>query len=158
MVQDVIVTAILIIASVIAVVAFVDAVIPSVHDLSNSFNSLANNKGDQYKTAIAIVSVYPEGNNVTVWIKNVGTTDIPLSQVNYCDFFVYSSSNYWNPVFESNSTPSWNYALVNGNGNTWNTGQTIQASINLDTLPINTTYQIKCSLYNGVSALDIFST
>jgi flagellar protein FlaG len=83
MVQDVIVTAILIIASVIALVAFVDAVIPSVHGLSNSFNSLANNIGDQYKTAIAIVSVYSEGNNVTVWIKNVGTTDIPLSQVNY---------------------------------------------------------------------------
>ena len=158
MVQEVIVTAILIIASVIAAVAFVDAVIPSVYDLSNSYNSLADNIGDQYKTAIAIVSVYPEGNNVTVWIKNVGTTDIPLSQVNYCDFFVYSSSNYWNPVFESNSTPSWNYSLVNGNGSTWDPGQTIQASINLDTLPIDTTYQMKCSLYNGVSALDMFST
>jgi archaeal flagellar protein FlaG len=157
MVQEVIVTSILIIASVIAVVAFVDAVIPSVYDLSNSYNSLANNMGDQYKTAIAIVYVYPEGNNVTVWIKNVGTTDIPLSQVNYCDFFVYSSTNYWNPIFGSNSTPSWNYMLVNGNGSTWNPEQTIQASINLDSLPSNTTYQIKCSLYNGVSATDKFS-
>jgi flagellar protein FlaG len=158
MVQDVIVTAILIIASVIALVAFVDAVIPSVHGLSNSFNSLANNIGDQYKTAIAIVSVYPEGNNVTVWMKNVGSTDIPLTQVHFCDFFVYSSSNYWNPVFGSNLTPSWNYTLVNGNGSTWNPGQTIQASLNLDTLPSNTTYQVKCSIYNGVSSSDIFST
>jgi flagellar protein FlaG len=158
MVQEVIVSAILIIASVIAVVAFVDAVIPSVYDLSNSYNSLANNMEDHFKTAIEIVFTYPEGNNVTVWIKNIGSTNIPLSELNHCDFYVLSSSNYWNPVFGSNSTPSWNYTLVNGNGSTWNPGQTIQASIYFDTLSRNSIYQTKFFLYNGVSASDIFST
>jgi Archaebacterial flagellin. len=158
MVQEVVVTAILIIASVIAVVAFVNTVIPSVYDLSNSYNYLANNMGDQFKTAIDIVFINPEGNNVTVWIKNIGSTNIPLSELNHCDFFVLSSSKYWNPLLGSNSTPSWNYILVNGNGSTWNPGQTIQASMNFDTLPSNSTYQVKFSLYNGVSASDIFST
>lgn len=159
MVDQVVVTAILIIASVIAVVAFVDAVIPSVYDLSNSFNSFANNIGDQYQTAIAVVFVYPQGNNVTIWMKNVGSTDIPFSKVNCSDFFVYSSSNSWHPVFESNLTPSWNYVLVNGNGgDMWVPKETIQVSIHLDSLSSNTTYQVKCSLYNGVSSLDVFST
>ena len=74
MAKEVIVTAILIISSVIAVVAFVNAIIPSVYDLSNSYNSLANNMGDQLKTDIEIVFIHPDGNNVSVWIKNVGST------------------------------------------------------------------------------------
>jgi len=159
MVDQVIVTAIIIIASVIAVVTFVDAVIPSVFDLSNSCNSLANNIGDRFQTTIAIVYVYPQGNNVTVWLKNVGSADIPLTEINYSDFFVYTSSNSLYPVFGSYSTPSWNYKFVNGDGgDMWKPGQTIQASINLDSLSSNTTYQVKCSLYNGVSSSYVFST
>ena len=130
MAKEVIVTAILLIASVIAVVAFVDAIIPSVYDLSNSYSSLADNMGDQFKTAIDIVFIYPNpaGNNVSVWVKNVGSTNIPLSKLRYCDIFVLSSSNYWNPRFESSTSPSWNYTLVNGkSGDTWNRGETIKA-------------------------------
>jgi flagellar protein FlaG len=162
MAKEVIVTAILLIASVVAVVAFVDAIIPSVYDLSNSYSSLADNMGDQFKTAIDIVFIYPDqsGNNVSVWIKNVGSTNIPLSKLRYCDIFVLSSSNYWNPRFESGTTPSWNYTIVNGNdGDTWNRGETIKATIYFDNgnLPSNTT-QITFFLYNGVSASDKFST
>jgi flagellar protein FlaG len=160
MAKEVIVTAILLIASVVAVVAFVDAIIPSVYDLSNSYSSLADNMGDQFKSAIDIVFIYPDpsGNNVSVWVKNVGSTNIPLSKLRYCDIFVLSSSNYWNPRFESSTTPSWNYTLVNGNGDTWNRGETIKASIYFDngSLPSNTT-QITFFLYNGVSASDKFS-
>ena len=160
-----IVTAILLIASVVSVVAFVDAVIPSVYDLSNSYSSLADNLGEQFKTAIDIVFIYPkpaENNTsvVSVWIKNVGSTNIPLSKLRYSDVFVLSSSNYWNPGFESSTRPSWNYTLVNGNGgDTWNRGETIKVSIYFDTgsLPRNTTTQMTFFLYNGVSASDKFS-
>ena len=161
MAKEVIVTAILLIASVIAVVAFVNAVIPSVYDLSNSYSSLADNMGDQFKTAIDIVFIYPNpaGNNVSVWIKNVGSTNIPLSKLGYCDIFVLSSSYYWNHRFESSTLQSWNYTVVNGNdGDTWNRGETIKATIYFDnvSLPSNTT-QITFFLYNGVSASDKFS-
>lgn len=165
MAKEVIVTAILLIASVIAVVAFVDAVIPSVYDLSNSYSSLANNLGDQFKTAIDIVFVHPDPpvNNisvVSVWVKNVGSTNIPLSKLQYSDVFVLSSSNYWNPSFESSTRPSWNYTIVNGNGgDTWNRGETLKASLYFDSgsLPSNTTTQVTFFLYNGVSASDKFS-
>jgi flagellar protein FlaG len=162
MAKEVIVTAILLIASIIAVVAFVDAVIPSVYDLSNSYSSLADHMGDQFKTAIDIVFIYPNpaGNSVSVWIKNIGSTDIPLSKLNYSDIFVLSSSNYWNPGFKSNTSPWWNYTVVNGNGgDSWNRGETIKVSIYFDnvSLPSNTTTQITFFLYNGVSASDKFS-
>jgi archaeal flagellar protein FlaG len=159
MAKEVIVTAILIISSVIAAVAFVNAIIPSVYDLSNSYGSLANSMGEQFKTDIDIVFIYPDpiGNNVSVWIKNVGSENIPLSKLRYCDFFVLSSSKYWNPGFESGSAPSWNYTLVNGNeSDTWNRGETIKASIYFDSLPKNS-YQITFFLYNGISASDEFS-
>jgi len=162
MAKEVIVTAILIISSVVAVVAFVNAIIPSVYDLSYSYKSLAANTEDQFKTAIEIIFVYPEPEtepgeyNVYVWIKNVGSTNIPLSQLNKSDIFVLSPSNYSNPGFESDSLPSWNYTLVNKNGDTWNRGETLKASIHFDDLTSNT-YQITFFLYNGVSASDKFS-
>jgi archaeal flagellar protein FlaG len=156
MAKEVIVTAILIIASVVAVVAFVNAIIPSVYDLSHSYSSLANNMGDQFRTSVDIVFVYPEDNNVSVWIKNIGSENIPFEKLKYCDFFILSSSKIWNPTFESGS-PSWNYTLVNGDGdNTWNSGETIKTSIYFDSLPSNS-YQITFFLYNGVSASDEFS-
>ncbi len=156
MAKEVIVTAILIISSVIAVVAFVNAIIPSVYDLSNSYNSLANNMGDQLKTAIEIVFIHPDGNNVSVWIKNVGSTNIPISQLRYSDIFILSPSGYSNPVFESTSKPSWNCTLANGNDDTWNRGETLNVSINFDTLQTGN-YQMTFFLYNGVSASDKFS-
>ena len=161
MAKEVIVTAILVIASVIAVVVFVNAILPSINELSYSYGSLADSMGDQFKTAIDIVFIYPDpaANSVSVWIKNIGSTNIPLSKLRYCDIFVLSSSKYWNPRFESNTTSSWNYTVVNGNGgDTWNRGETIKASIyfNNESFPSNTT-QITFFLYNGVSASDKFS-
>jgi flagellar protein FlaG len=156
MAKEVITTAILLMASVIAVVAFVNAVIPSVYDLSSSYGSIARNMGDQLKTDIDIIFIYPEGNTVSVWIKNVGSSDIPLSQLNYSDFFVLSPSSYWNPGFESGSNPSWDYTLMNRGGDTWNRGETIKAELTFDTLPSNA-YQVTFFLYNGVSASDKFS-
>lgn len=157
MAKEVIVTAILIISSVIAVVAFVNAIIPSVYDLSHSYNSLANNMGDQLKTDIEIVFIHPDGNNVSVWIKNVGSTSIPLSQLRYSDIFILSPSGYSNPVFQSTTSyPSWNCTLVNGNDDTWNRGETLNVSVNFDTLQTGN-YQMTFFLYNGVSASDKFS-
>lgn len=154
--NEVITSAILIIVSVIAAVSFVNAILPSVYGLSDSYNSVARNMEDQFKTDVEIIFIYPEGNHVSVWIKNVGSSNIPLSQLQHCDIFILSSSNYWNPGFESNSTPSWEYTLENGVGDAWDHGETIKAAIELDALPSDI-YQITFFLYNGVSTSDTFS-
>ena len=155
--KEVITSAILIIVSVIAAVTFVNAILPSVYGLSESYSSVSRNMEDQFRTDIDIIFIYPEGNNVSVWVKNVGSSNIPLSQLQLCDVFILSSSNYWNPGFEANSTPSWECTLENGDGDTWNRGETIKAAIELDSLPSDI-YQITFFLYNGVSTSDTFST
>ncbi|HIH74271.1 MAG TPA: hypothetical protein HA306_03105 [Methanosarcina sp.] len=154
--KEVITSAILVIVSVIAAVAFVNAILPSVYGLSDSYSSVARNMEDQFKTDIDIIFIYPDGDNVYVWIKNVGSSNIPLSQLQYCDVFIMSSSGYWNPEFESVSNPSWEFTLENGDGDTWNRGETIKASIKLDNLPSDI-YKITFFLYNGVSTSDTFS-
>lgn len=154
--KEVIASAILMIVSVIAAVAFVNAILPSVYGLSDSYNSIASNMEDQFKTDIDIIFIYPDGNNVSIWIKNVGSSNIPLSQLQFSDIFMMSSSSYWNPVFESASAPSWKYTLENGGGDTWNRGETIKATITLDSLPSDI-YKITFFLYNGVSTSDTFS-
>jgi flagellar protein FlaG len=155
--KEVITSAILVIVSVIAAVTFVNAILPSVYGLSESYSSVSRNMEDQFRTDIDIIFIYPDGNNVSVWVKNVGSSNIPLSQLQLCDVFILSSSNYWNPGFESNSTPSWECTLENGDGDTWNRGETIKAAIELDYLPSDI-YQITFFLYNGVSTSDTFST
>jgi len=155
--KEVITSAILVIVSVIAAVAFVNAILPSVYGLSESYSSVARSMEDQFKTDIDIIFIYPDGNSVSVWIKNVGSSNIPLSQLQFCDVFIMSSSGYWNPGFESASNPSWDFTLENGDGDTWDRGETIKASITLDNLPSDL-YQITFFLYNGVSTSDTFST
>lgn len=155
--KEVIASAILVIVSVIAAVAFVNAILPSVYTLSGSYSSVAQSMEDQFKSDIDIIFIYPDGDNVYVWIKNVGSTNIPLTQLEYCDIFIMSSSSYCNPGFESASNPSWDFTLANGDGDTWNRGETIKATITLDSLP-GDIYKISFFLYNGVSASDTFST
>lgn len=156
--KEVITSAILVIVSVIAAVAFVNAILPSVYGLSESYSSVAQSMEDQFKTDIDIIFVYSDGNNIYVWIKNVGSSNIPLSQLEYSDVFIMSSSDYCNPGFESVSNPSWSYTLANGEGDTWNRGETIKATITLDALPLSEIYKITFFLYNGVSTSDTFST
>jgi flagellar protein FlaG len=155
--KEVITTAILVMVSVIGAVAFVNAILPSVYSLSGSYSSVAQSMEDQFKSDIDIIFIYPDGNNIYVWVKNVGSSNIPLSQLEYSDIFIMSSSDYCNPGFESASNPSWDFILANGDGDTWNRGETIKATINLDSLPPGIC-KITFFLYNGVSTSDTFST
>lgn len=155
--KEVITTAILVMVSVIGAVAFVNAILPSVYSLSGSYSSVAQSMEDQFKSDIDIIFIYPDGNNIYVWVKNVGSSNIPLSQLEYSDIFIMSSSDYCNPGFESASNPSWDFTLANGDGDTWNRGETIKATITLDSLPPGIC-KITFFLYNGVSTSDTFST
>lgn len=161
MAKEVITTAILIMASVIAAVAFVNAVLPSVYELSHSYNSVARNMEDQLKTDIEIIFVYPddegEGDNVSLWIKNVGSSEIPFTQLKYCDIFLSSSNQFINPDFESELDPSWEYVPMTANDDMWSRGETIKVTIKSG-IPLQTgKYQISFYLYNGVSVSDTFS-
>jgi flagellar protein FlaG len=155
--KEVIASAILVIVSVIAAVAFVNAILPSVYSLSGSYSSVARTMEDQFKSDIDIIFIYPDGNNINVWIKNVGSSNIPVEKLELSDIFIMSSSSYCNPGFESASNPAWDFTLANGDGDTWNRGETIKATITLDSLP-GDIYKITFFLYNGVSTSDTFST
>lgn len=156
--KEVIASAILVIVSVIAAVAFVNAILPSVYALSGSYSSVAHTMEDQFKSDIDIIFIYPDGNNINVWIKNVGSSNIPLEKLELSDIFIMSSSSYCNPGFESASNPKWSTTLENGSGDTtWNRGETIKVTITLDNLPSDI-YKITFFLYNGVSTSDTFST
>ncbi|MBP2029982.1 flagellar protein FlaG [Methanohalophilus levihalophilus] len=154
--NEVITSALLVIASVIAVVAFVNAILPSVQGMAYSYNSLADDMEVEVTTDMDIIFISSQGDNISVWIKNVGSSRIPLSHLSMSDFFITSSSVYWHPNFQDNSTPTWDYTLENGGGNTWDSGETIMANIELSSLPSDT-YNINFVLYNGVSDSDIFS-
>jgi len=154
--KEVITTSMLIIASVVAVVALINAVLPSVNGMSRSYTSVAHDMENEVKTDVDIIFITTQDNNVSMWVKNVGSSHIPLYYIKFSDIFITSSSNYWHPDYGSAPNPSWNYTMENGNGDTWNTGETIKATIELDSLP-SATYELKFVLYNGVSESDIFS-
>lgn len=150
-------TSMLIIASVIAVVALINAVLPSVNGMSRSYTSVAQDMENEVKTDVDIIFITAQENNVSMWVKNVGSNHVPLSYIEFSDIFITSSSNYWHPDYGSNSSPSWNYTMENGNGDSWDAGETIKITIELDEDLPDDTYELKFVLYNGVSESDIFS-
>ncbi|MDD2439934.1 MAG: hypothetical protein PHD41_06980 [Methanosarcinaceae archaeon] len=138
--------------------AFVNAILPSIYELSHSYNSVARNMEDQFKTDLDIIFIYPNGtNNVSVWIKNIGSSEIPLEQIKYCDIFLSNSENFCNPDFEAEAKPSWRYKLVNGEDDIWSHGETVELTIEPDFI-MNGKCQLSFFLYNGVSVSDTFST
>ncbi|MFW5987308.1 MAG: hypothetical protein ACOCPU_03730 [Methanohalophilus sp.] len=156
MAREVIATSLLIIASVIAVVALINAILPSISGLSHSYTTVAQDMENQVKTDVDIIFITTQDNNVSMWLKNVGYNQISLSSVKFSDIFISSSSNNWYPGYNSTSNPTWNYTMENGNGDIWDSGETIKITVGLDDLPSDT-YRVKFILYNGVSATDIFS-
>ncbi|ABE51344.1 hypothetical protein [Methanococcoides burtonii] len=154
--SEVLTTSILTIASIVAVIALINTVVPSINELSRSYSAISHEMGTEVKTDIDIIFISTQENNISLWVKNVGSSRIPLSYLGMSDIFITSSSNSWHPYFENASAPTWDYTLENGDGSTWDAGETIKTSIELDTLPSDT-YNINFVLYNGVSGSDIFS-
>ena len=155
--DKVIVSGLLLIASLTAAVITISIITPA---LGSDRDSITNSKRVATKfvgTGIEGLSAVVEGQNgaaISAWFKNTGATDIgPVSAI---DVFLLSGNRFSGRYIEFSSTPppatdSWS-VLEPADSAIWAKGETIHIRLVLNAVPIATgSYIISLTTPNGVS-------
>ncbi len=153
-------TALLIIAGVICMIFVFNSVYPMINRSSQAMTSMADTIDERMKSRINIVHAANDGEDVYIWIKNVGSTRIV--SIEKTDVFFGSSDNFSRVPYVADaqgSYPYWIYNLENDteNGTVWLPSVTLKITITYNSDPGAGTYSIKVIIPNGISDEYYFS-
>ena len=165
MANNVITTALLIIAGITAAMILISAVFPAIFQMTGTFSSVASDMNDKMLTDAGILFTQPEKKVIHVWLKNTGRNEIPYGLLESSDISIvsFSKENVENrylrvPYKRSGVTkPYWTYTFEDINGDYWGRGENIEVEVSLRR-PLETgVYTIQFMTYNGFIAEDVFS-
>jgi archaeal flagellar protein FlaG len=149
-----IITVLLIVCGVVATMTVFNEVLPAINQSQGAIASAANDASERMTTRIEIIQTGVNGNQVSLWVKNVGSSTI--SDIAGSDI-IFGLLDTAIPVnFGSLAKPSWNFEIT-GNHDRWTPSVTICITINLATPPAPGTYLVKVVIPNGVSDEASFS-
>jgi archaeal flagellar protein FlaG len=154
-VDKIMVTMLLIIGGVVCCVVVLNAIFPAIMQSTGAIADATSKIDDRIRCKVEIIEISNNGNNVYVWIKNIGASRI--LGINSSDVFFGPQGNFARiPYSESGgTTPYWNYTIENGS--VWDPTATVKLTINLGSAPSGP-YYFKIVLPNGISDQDIYST
>jgi archaeal flagellar protein FlaG len=154
MAQNVISTAILIIAAVIAVVALINGVFPSIYQMSGSMTSVSDASNDRMKTEIKIIceSANHTDHSMNVYVKNTGDQKITGANIAKSDVYYGIGDAMGRCSSDGSSGAIWTCSFAGGNGDAiWDPGETLNIWIRTASHDFNAPGQrVKVVLYNGV--------
>lgn len=153
--QQAISSALLIIASIVATIALINAVIPAAGKSAGALLMANSEAADRIRTDIEIVHAAGNSstNEITVWVKNIGTKNIV--PVKSSDIIVTTPSDVIRlPYEEACSSECWNFIIEEG-GTSWTKAATVKFT--LLTAVVDGVYNVKVSVVNAVSATKDFS-
>ncbi|MBM3943112.1 MAG: hypothetical protein FJ316_09360 [SAR202 cluster bacterium] len=151
-------TGLLIIASIVATMALVNAVMPAIGKSSGALITANSSASDRIRTDIEIIHVAGSAaggteDQVLVWVKNIGSTDI--KPVEYSDIFLTTPSTVKRIPYGSGAE-YWSYTIENGSA--WTEGVTVKMTLHLANASLTSgAYSIKVTAYNSVSSEKDFS-
>ncbi|MHC1635620.1 MAG: hypothetical protein ACXQTS_03220 [Candidatus Methanospirareceae archaeon] len=158
MAENVITLSIVTIACVICATMLITSFYPAANRASSSVVSSSAKLSERIKTSIDIIAEVNQSSYEYVWVKNIGSVEIP--NVESSDVFFGKVGDFQRiPYDESLSlTPSWNYLIENDDGDgEWDVGETINITIKYSSEIVSGDYYVKIVLYNGISDEEIFS-
>jgi flagellar protein FlaG len=154
MAQNVISTAILIIAAVIAVVALINGVFPSIYQMSGSMTTVSDASNDRMKTDIKIIcqSANQTDHSLNVYLKNTGDQKITGANVARSDVYFGTGDAMERLSYGGSAGARWTYSITEGNGDAaWDPGETLNVWLQTASHDFNAPGQrVKVVLYNGV--------
>lgn len=165
--EKVITSMLLMIAAIVASVVVINSVMPSVQRTSADISAASDVVGNRLRTDVRIIEATgaPDTDEVYVWVKNTGASNIP--QIDKTDVFFGETNNFERigydelptcptPAVPPRTQPCWQYGIENAVK--WTPTATIRITIYLDyDLVANTEYIAKIVLPNGVTANRTFS-
>ena len=153
--DKVIVTLLLIIGGVVCCMVVVNAIFPAIMDSTGAIAEATGKIDDKIRSKIEIIEVSDSGNNVYVWVKNVGVTRI--LGIDKSDLFFGPEGDFSRIPYDAlaSSRPCWNYIIENASA--WEPTATIKITIYLNSAPSGS-YYLKFVLPNGITDQEIYST
>lgn len=160
MAQEVMSTALLMIATIIATVALVNAVFPSIYGTVGSISTVTNTVNDRMKTDMRIVyeTATVDTPTLTVWIKNTGKVEVAGSSIEYSDVFFGDGTGPLTRATYDAGANMWVYEIENDDGDGfWGYGETIKVTITAADNFAAGDHRVRMVLYNGVYCEDAFT-
>ena len=138
-------TAMFLITAVIAAGVLINAVFPVVYTMAGTFQSATHESDQRLRTDFKIVATSGKSTTsvVQVWMKNVGSQRIPLSDIRKSDVFCGEVGNFGrlsyidvDPTKVTLETGQWTEVLSDLNTNDyWDSGETLQVYAKPATMP-----------------------
>jgi flagellar protein FlaG len=134
-------TALFLITAVIAAGVLINAIFPIVYQMSGTFSSATHESDQRLRTDFKIITTFANNTHVSqVWMKNIGTQRIAISEIEDSDVFCGEQGDFERlSYFLIPGTPddrNWNYELSNLNNNIyWDPGETLKITAKTPKIP-----------------------
>jgi flagellar protein FlaG len=147
-------TALFLITAVIAAGVLINAIFPVVYTMAGTFSSASHTTDQNIRTDFKIVSyVATEGTpgKVQVWLKNVGSAQIGISEIERSDVMCGNVGNFNRLAYGTYGSGKWQLDLsdLNTNGY-WDSGETIKVTAEPAELLSNNDVYFQFILPNGI--------
>jgi hypothetical protein len=143
-----IVTVLLIICGVAATLAIFNGVYPALTQSQSAINSAAQQASDRMQSRIKIIEAGGSGNTVTVWVKNIGLTNI--ANIQQCDVFFGPPALSVRIPYSETETPGWSFSIPGGQ-TSWSQTVTVGITVRLAAPLAAGSYFVNVVLPNGIN-------
>ena len=143
-----IVTVLLIICGIVATLAMFNGVMPAIQTSQSTINQAAAAASDRIGSRIEIIQAGADGSHINLWVKNIGTVDIP--QIQQSNVFLVSGGIQVMVSYGGAIAPFWGYQFT-GSDAAWTQSATIEVTITIAAPLEPGSYSIEFITPNGIS-------
>jgi flagellar protein FlaG len=132
---ETITTALFLITAVVASAVLISAIYPVIQNMAGTFSSSTHESDVRIRTDFKIILTHASDNTVQVWMKNIGTEQIPLSDIQRADVFCGKVGSFDHLTYTNSTTlqnKQWTVDFgpdydLNANS-FWDTGETLKVT------------------------------
>ena len=158
--SETITTALFLITAVVASAVLINAVYPVIQNMAGTFSSSTHESDVRIRTDFKIIATYASGETVQVWMKNIGSEQISVSEIQRSDVFCGPVGNFDHLTFhdvvpDNLAQGEWTKEFGTGydlNSNSfWDSGETLKVTAKMKTaIPSGNKVYFQFALPNGI--------
>jgi flagellar protein FlaG len=135
--SETIVTAIFLITAVVAAGILTSQIFPAIYTMSGTVSSSAKAADQTLRTDAAIVNSFANTSHYAqIWMKNVGSSRLPLADLNTSTIFIGTSQDIATVPLNDLSSDGWTYEILGDTGNGyWDPAETLHVTVLKASLP-----------------------
>ena len=153
--SETITTALFLITAVIAAGVLINAVYPVVYNMAGTFSATTHESDERMRTDFKIISTVASGDTAQVWMKNIGSQQIPKGNLEKADVFCGAAGDFDRLIFVTGSPSDgeWTVDLydLDPANEMWDPGETVKITAKTSLIPgTGSKVYFQFSLPNGV--------